>query len=159
MTSSVLLNCGDTPGCRLEAPRSNSRTSSLLILPCTHHVRPPWNSLPTTSLHEHPQETRTMILPLLLLARLTSLAVGQSSSTPNQALVIDQKSFNALQSVPPPSESNLTTVSVTRSYRAAIVLNGFRSSYLLASHKNKLWPNPFISTTTPSTTLSVPILP
>ncbi|KAJ9499454.1 hypothetical protein LTR99_009622 [Exophiala xenobiotica] len=51
-----------------------------------------------------------MILPLLLLARLTSVAVGQSSSTPNQALVIDQKSFNALQSVPPPSESNLTTI-------------------------------------------------
>ena len=148
MTSSVLLHCGGTPGYR------SSQTSSPLILRYVRFVLPP-----TTSLYKHPEETRTMILPLLLLARLTSLAVGQSSTTPNQALVIDQKSFNALKSVPPPSVSNLTTVSVRRLCRAILLLNSCRPSCLLALHKNKLWPNPSMSTTMPFTTLSVQILP
>ncbi|EXJ59593.1 gluconolactonase [Cladophialophora yegresii CBS 114405] len=53
-----------------------------------------------------------MQLPLLFssLASLVIFATAQSTS--NQVLVVDQRSFNVLRPVPPPSRSNLTTIFV-----------------------------------------------
>ncbi|OCT44023.1 hypothetical protein CLCR_00091 [Cladophialophora carrionii] len=53
-----------------------------------------------------------MQLPPLFsgLASLITLATAQSDSS--QVLVVDQRSFNVLRPVPPPSQSNLTTIFV-----------------------------------------------
>lgn len=46
----------------------------------------------------------------LLIAGLFSEALAQNSTVSNQTLVVNQKSFNVLKTVPAPSVSNLTTV-------------------------------------------------
>ncbi|OAP58995.1 gluconolactonase [Fonsecaea erecta] len=53
------------------------------------------------------------MLPRALLVGLTALIASTSAqSNSSQILVIDQKSFNVLTPVPPPSQSNLTTIFV-----------------------------------------------
>lgn len=58
----------------------------------------------------------TMALGALLLAALVPLGLDSLSRTaaaktlPDQAQIIDQKSFAVLETVPPPSEANATTV-------------------------------------------------
>lgn len=57
------------------------------------------------------QNSSTMLVPILFgsLAALATCVVAQSNAS--QVLVVDQKSFNVLTPVPPPSQANLTTVS------------------------------------------------
>ncbi|KAJ9611107.1 hypothetical protein H2200_004290 [Cladophialophora chaetospira] len=66
----------------------------------------------TTSYTHFAQNLATMIVPTLFgsLAALASCVAAQSNSS--QVLVVDQKSFNVLTPVPPPSQANLTTIFV-----------------------------------------------
>ncbi|KAK4946064.1 hypothetical protein LTR10_014866 [Elasticomyces elasticus] len=53
-----------------------------------------------------------MVASLIFLAGLALGTRAQNGPVPDQALVVDQKSFNALSTVPPPSQSNVTTIFV-----------------------------------------------
>lgn len=88
---------------------------------------------------------------LVFLAGLALQTLAQNGSVPDQALVIDQKSFNVLSPVPPPPQANVTTVSVGTA--DATLADEHRSSYLLASLWTKPWPSPSMSMTTHFTTL------
>lgn len=56
-----------------------------------------------------------MLLPLLF----TAFAAGGCSArgTGSQVLEVDQREFNVMETVLPPSESNVTSVSATKSPR------------------------------------------
>lgn len=45
-----------------------------------------------------------------MLSILLTAALATAQTIPQQAQVVDQKSFNVLETVQPPSEVNLTTV-------------------------------------------------
>lgn len=62
-----------------------------------------------------------MLVLSLLFSTLLSEVCPQA--VPEQAQFVDQRGFNALKTVPPPSESNLTSVSILLTLsRAQIVV-------------------------------------
>lgn len=73
----------------------------------------PWTTQPgyngTCVAKDHRNSTAMLVLSLLFSTLLSEVC---PQTVPEQAQFVDQKSFNDLKTVPPPSESNLTTVSM-----------------------------------------------